>query len=119
MSDWTVICTRRLGPDANAPSHIGVNVPRGTQHVPIVEAIAAIDKGEHRFFVDQDGDRFLLRVDGDRLTTRHSVTPTALIEALPDCGDRAHFEAGANDALDEALEESFPASDPPAPFRRA
>lgn len=91
MSDWTILCARRLRPNLRDITHVGVTVPRGTQHVPVAEAIASIKAGEHRFYIDNDGDLLLVRVEGNVLVTRFGATLTDLIDALPDCGEGPQF----------------------------
>lgn len=87
MTDWAVICTLR---DAQGiVSHIGVDVPRGTQHVPVAEALTAMTAGRHRFFIADDGDRLLLREVPEMkpgLATRWDQEGRPLLDQLPDCG---------------------------------
>lgn len=93
MSDWTVLCTRRAS--GGAITHLGVDVPRGTQHVPVAEAQAAMRAGRHRFFVPRDGDLLLLRDDPTSpigLGTSADGPAGALLETLPDCGTAARFD---------------------------
>ncbi len=95
MSDWIVQCVRTSLD--GAVTHIGVDVPRGTQHVPVDEAIAAIGAGLHRFYVEQDGDRLMLRpMAGNRLGTSRDGTGPSLLADLADCGTGARFHAGAD-----------------------
>jgi hypothetical protein len=89
MTDWTVICAKF--DEAGEVSHLGVDVPRGTQHVPIAEAVTAIVEGRHRFYIEDKGDLLLLRVSGDRLTTSRE-DGLALLVGLPDCGDGVRYD---------------------------
>lgn len=94
MTDWIVLCVRR--DQAGRVTHLGVDVPRGTQHVPVEEAVVAIEEGRHRFFVEADGDLLLLRAGAE--TGSHTVLSSSRdqaghgpLDALPDCGTAARF----------------------------
>jgi hypothetical protein len=62
MTDWTVVCVRRI--PAGRVTHLGVDVPRGTAHVPVEGAVVAIEEGR-RFFVEAARDLLLLRTGVD------------------------------------------------------